>query len=394
MQAPFRRFAALGLVTSTLWVGSPPRATAQWTVSMRAMQNPLPVGQCTGIEVTVMDERGYAPVRPDQKQASGWDFDFEFVAAAPDAFAWRDERHRFLCAKAPTAAIATVLAHYPARHLKPVEQVPGLILDRSIDVQMQGVPMGQPSSVASTTVPGPSGGMPPAAGNAAGVAPTAPAGAASGYPAPAASGPTYGAGSIQPTGQAASATPALGSAGEAQPAVKSPGGLLKTIGAHAKQKAGEVTDQTAQTIAGGAADVIDTTLETGGGVVSSAALEASNTARSSIGSVGRSLTPVAFRGGETSDNLATAMAAGGAELRMVRFTGTTDVLQPASRDLVKRLAAALNATPGNFVIEAHVDPLPSPAASQELSEHRAAAARASPSRRCRPAAVHRAVRGS
>jgi outer membrane protein OmpA-like peptidoglycan-associated protein len=155
--------------------------------------------------------------------------------------------------------------------------------------------------------------------------------------------------------------------------VKGLGGLFKKIGAHAKRKASEVASQTAQNIAAGASNVVDTSIETGAGVVSGAALEATNTARSTIGGVGRSLTPVALRGGESSDNLATVMAGGGAELRMLRFTGNTDVLEPASRDLIKRLAAALNATQGRFVIEAHVDPLPSPAASQLLSEHRAAA---------------------
>jgi outer membrane protein OmpA-like peptidoglycan-associated protein len=55
------------------------------------------------------------------------------------------------------------------------------------------------------------------------------------------------------------------------------------------------------------------------------------------------------------------------------------VLDPTGRELVKRLAAVLNATPGSYLIQAHVDLLPSPAdpgASQVLSEHRAAAVKA------------------
>jgi outer membrane protein OmpA-like peptidoglycan-associated protein len=246
---------------------------------------------------------------------------------------------------------------------------------------MQGVPV-------SPVQPAPGYGPGPVAGTSAGTPPVDPAtGYAAGAPAPpAGAAPTsqqaqaYATGSTSPSStpvaqgsQAAVAAPAASAPPEAQPGVKSLGGLFKKIGAHAKAKAGEVTNQTAQNIASGAEDVVDTSLETGAGVASGAALEVTNSARSTIGGVGRSLTPVALRGGESSDNLVTVMAAGGAELRMLRFTGATDVLEPTSRDLIKRLAAALNATQGNFVIEGHVDPLPSPTASQELSEHRAAA---------------------
>ncbi len=197
---------------------------------------------------------------------------------------------------------------------------------------------------------------------------------AAGQPAQAGVGSPPGPhGQPQPAGASVAPPQSAPAQAEAEPAVKSLGGLFKKIGKHAKRKVGEVTSQTVENIAGGASNVVDNSLESGAGVVSSAALEATNTVRTGVGSVGRSLTPVALRGGESSDNLATVMAAGGAELRMLRFTGNTDVLEPAARDLITRLAAALNATQGNFVIEAHADPLPSPAESQQLSEHRAAA---------------------
>jgi outer membrane protein OmpA-like peptidoglycan-associated protein len=151
------------------------------------------------------------------------------------------------------------------------------------------------------------------------------------------------------------------------------GGLFKKIGEHIKRKAGDVTTETAQRLAGTATQVVDTTLETGSGLVSSTAAEAGNKARMTIGGVGRSLMPEALRGGNGSDNLATVLASGHAVLRMIRFTGATDVLEPSSRELAKRLAGALHRIPGTFVIEAHVDPLLSPAASQQLSEDRAAA---------------------
>ncbi len=326
------KLPTIGLVIGALWIAPPPHAEAQWTVSMRAMQNPLPVGQCTAIEVVVTDAGGATPLRPNGRQLDWQDFELEFVASVPDAFAWSNERHRFLCARASMPASATVIAHYPGAHLQPHERVPGVDLRQSIVMSnlVAPAPVATTSQTYQTPPQSPVPGQPT-------VPPSAPAPA------------------------------------EAEPAPKGLGGLFKKIGAHAKQKAGEVTSQTAQSIVAGASNVVDTSIETGAGVVSSAALEATNTARTTIGGVGRSLTPVALRGGESSDNLATVMAAGGAELRMLRFTGDTDVLEPASRELITRVAAALNATQGRFVIEAHVDPLPSPAASQQLSEHRAAA---------------------
>jgi len=149
--------------------------------------------------------------------------------------------------------------------------------------------------------------------------------------------------------------------------------LLRKIGDHAKRKAGQVKEKTAENLAAATTEVIDTTLESGSGVISSTAAEASNTARMRIGGAGKSLKPSGQRGGESSDNLAIALASGRAILRSMRFTGTTDVLEPSARELAKRLAAALEAIPGTFLIEAHVDAMESPAAAQELSEHRAAA---------------------
>jgi outer membrane protein OmpA-like peptidoglycan-associated protein len=122
--------------------------------------------------------------------------------------------------------------------------------------------------------------------------------------------------------------------------------------------------------------VIDTTLESGSGVITSTAAEASNTARMRIGGAGKALTPSGQRGGESSDNLAIGLASGRAVLRSMRFTGTTDVLEPSARELAKRLADAIKVTPGTFLIEAHVDAMQSPTAAQELSEHRAAAVKA------------------
>jgi outer membrane protein OmpA-like peptidoglycan-associated protein len=355
------RNVTAAVLVAVVWTAAPPSADAQWTVSMRAMHDPLPVGQCTAIELVVTDAGGRPPLRPDGRQLDWQDFELEFASPVPEAFAWSDQRHRFLCAGAAVPASATVVAHYPGSHLQPQERVPGMDVRQSIvltNLMPAGHASAPPSYPQQPPVPTP---QPTYAAQPA-------------YPAQ----PTYApqpayAPQPVPPAPAAPPPPTAQAPAEAQPAPKGLGGLFKKIGAHAKQKVGEVTDQTTQNITTGATSVVDASLESGAGVVSSAALEATNSARSTVGDVGRSLTPEALRGGQSSDNLATVMAAGGGELRMLRFTGTTDVLEPASRELINRLAAALNQTHGTFVIEAHVDPLPSPAESQQLSEHRAAA---------------------
>jgi outer membrane protein OmpA-like peptidoglycan-associated protein len=157
---------------------------------------------------------------------------------------------------------------------------------------------------------------------------------------------------------------------------KGGGGFFKKFGQHLKEKASEVTSQTAANLTNSATQVVDVTAQTGSNLVSGAAAQVTSVAQTAVGGVSSSLVPSALRGGASADNLAMAVQSGRAELRMMRFIGNTDVLDATGRDLVRRLAAVLKTTPGNFVIQAHVDLLPSPAdpgASQVLSEHRAAA---------------------
>jgi outer membrane protein OmpA-like peptidoglycan-associated protein len=471
MDTKSRKFGSFGLVSTALWIAAPLQLDAQWTVTMRAMQNPVAVGQCAGIEVTVVDERGFPPVRPDKKQASGWDFDLEFTAATPDAFVWRDERHRFLCAKAPTAPSAVVVARYPARHLKPTERVPGLALERSIEVTMQGVPAGPPMAVATAAVPAvgaaPSGGgMPPvdpAAGYPTGVAPgtqpgVAPGYPANGYPAPAAppagysapgysatgpasvyggtppvdpsqgygpgaapvypngaapaspqappaspppygptSGPQYGTTPVPQTaptpgypypvdpasqtaqaGQAAqppSAQPGSAQPGSAQPVSAQAGTqpqarsfkqMFKKIGSHAKQQAQDLAGNTVNYTADAANSVVDNTLTSGSDLVKS---NVQSTA-GGLGGVGQAL----FQGAKAQDpkDLTAALASGRVVLKELRFQEHTGTLDPSSGPLLAQLAQALQATPGQFLVEAHVEKVEEPRA-QALSDQRAAA---------------------
>ena len=162
--------------------------------------------------------------------------------------------------------------------------------------------------------------------------------------------------------------------------------MLRRFGHHVKQKAGEVSSQTAENLAGSATQLVDTTLQTGSGLVSTTVAGAGNTARMTVGGAGRSLVPSALRGSETSDNLASAVVGGRAVLRAMRFQAGTAVLEPSAQELAARLAEELKkvllATPGTYLLSAHVDPIltpagaPIPSASQQLSERRAAAVKA------------------
>jgi outer membrane protein OmpA-like peptidoglycan-associated protein len=122
---------------------------------MRAMQNPLPVGQCTAIEVVVRDAAGGVPLRPDGRQLDWQDFELSFTTTAPDAFGWSNEKHRFLCARTPTAASALVMAHYPGSHLRPNEVLPGMNVNQQVEVFIQGVAPGPAYSQAPSPTAGP-----------------------------------------------------------------------------------------------------------------------------------------------------------------------------------------------------------------------------------------------
>jgi outer membrane protein OmpA-like peptidoglycan-associated protein len=481
MRRPIRSIvpALTALQLGTLGLGATTHVLGQWTVSMRALSNPLPLGQCTAIEVVATDNATRAaPLRPNGRQVDWQDFELSFTATAPDAFAWSNETHRFLCARAPSASSAIVVAHYPGNHLQPNERLAGVDVRQQIEVVMQSTGVAVASAGASyqptTPAPqaynaGPAGGQPPPAqspangqpsqvGSAAGqpdVLPSAvppssaqgeysqpapapaqhptppsqsqpsaatagqqppppssayPPGspaqsypqtgsappsatespgqpsAAPGYTAPPVAGapPTSGYPQGTPTGSngvqpnpapgypatpqptPASSTPAAqSSAPDVGKPAKGIGGLFKKIGNHAKKTAKEVTSQTAENLASGVNQVVDVTAQTGSGLVSGATAQASSAVRTTLGGVGTSILSPKGK----SDNLSVALNDGLAEFRNKLFSGTTDVLEPAGRELVDRLAAEFKARPGKFEIQVHTDPI---ANALQVSERRAA----------------------
>ncbi len=245
------------------------------------------------------------------------------------------------------------------------QQAPAVNPYAPMQSQEPGPPSGTPASAAAP---------PPA------YAPQPVAGATSQTTAPTSTSPAT------PPAPAAAAPGTAIQPAQPEAAQKGVGGFLKRFGNHVKHKAGEVTNQTAQNLAGSATQLVDTTLQTGSGLVSTTVAGAGNTARMTIGGAGKSLIPSALRGAETSDNLASAVAGGRAVLRAMRFTAGTAVLEPPSQELAVRLAVELKkvllANPGTYLLSAHVDPIltpagvPIPSASQQLSERRAAAVKA------------------
>lgn len=400
-------------------VGVSETSQAQAVIRLRAMQDTLPPRQCTNIEVVVTDLNGRPLVRPDGKQVTGWDVDLSLLSPAADAFGWGDERHRSVCALVPSAPYAVLSAHYPSGALREPERLGNVQADGSILVfmQMPGAPATGYSQQQATgtssgyaqqpagSIPAPGNPQPPAVGPGQPyVPPTSPgtpqpyygqsgnAQQASGAPTqqaytpPANAGPGSAATGVaqpvaQPTTYAGTSPVAVPAAAPAAaPQVeKAGGGFFKKLGKHLKDKANEVKNQTTENLASTANQMVDATAQTGTNLVSGAAAQATSVAQAKVGGVTNSLVPSALRAGGNGDNLSVAVASGQAELRMMRFIGNTDVLDATGRELVNRLATVLNATQGNFVIQAHVDPLPAgadPGAAQVLSEHRAGAVKA------------------
>ena len=377
----------------------------QWTVAMRAMQNPLTLGQCTAIEVVVRDASGGTPVRPDGKQVDWQDFDLSITTTAPDAFAWSNEAHRFLCARAQTSTSALVVAYYPAKHLSPAELVPGISAQQTIEVALQGGAQpaaaptpGQPyipPAVAAVPPATPAGGVvvyTPSNPSIPASPTAAPAQAAGGgvsqpqqqvvYPNQATQpGAVAGASGQQPqqityvNGGAPAAVAVAAPAPVAVEPKKESGGFFKKLGQHLKDKASEVKNQTTENLTNSATQVVDATAQTGSNLVSGATAQASAVAQTKVGSVSTSLVPSALRSGGNSDNLELAVKSGQAVLRMIHFGDNSAMLDASSIMFIGRLAKALNANPnpGGYGIIAFVDPLPAGIDPQKLSEDRAAA---------------------
>jgi outer membrane protein OmpA-like peptidoglycan-associated protein len=152
-----------------------------------------------------------------------------------------------------------------------------------------------------------------------------------------------------------------------QPQARSFKQLFKKIGDHAKQQAREVAGNTVNYTADAANSVVDNTLTSGSDLIKS---HVQSTA-GGLGEVGQALFS-GVKGKEDPKDLAAALSAGRVVLHELRFQEHTATLDPSSGPLLAKLAQALLATPGQYLIEGHVDKTEEPRA-QALSGQRAAA---------------------
>ena len=86
----------------------------------------------------------------------------------------------------------------------------------------------------------------------------------------------------------------------------------------------------------------------------------------------------ALKGGDDDElaALSAQLGAGHAVLRDLHFAPNSDQLDPSADAALARLAKALLAADGVFIVEGHTDPMATPAAAQALSEQRAKAVKA------------------
>jgi outer membrane protein OmpA-like peptidoglycan-associated protein len=400
------------LLGSTLLVLGPAlQAQQQVQMIVTAVPNPVPAGSCAGILVEVRDPSGQRLANVDGIQLYPNSYDYS-VPNVTD-FSWRngDPNSGYLCSRAGADAVSTpviatirgtghfgstVLAIQPGPAAQVATATPPAAAPTPAAAYAQGAPAGtsapgqpyvsptppplQPDPAAAPTSyaqPGTTAGAPvaapagqPSAQPAAGGQPGVTAAVPPGY-APPQTGYQQGTAPTQPTPAVGYQPPAPAPQPTPAPVPvpeKGVGGFFKKLGKHIKDRAGEVTTATANNVATSATRLVDTTLQTGSGLVSGTVAGASNMAQVTVGGAGKSLLPSALRMDGSSDNLSLAINSGRAVLREMRFDPASGQLTPASLELAHRVANELRGKPAKWVIEAYVDPAPG---DQQLSEYRA-----------------------
>jgi outer membrane protein OmpA-like peptidoglycan-associated protein len=145
-----------------------------------------------------------------------------------------------------------------------------------------------------------------------------------------------------------------------------------------------IKDQTTKRVEARRAKLDSVVVTTAGGTVDSALAKSGRGADAVVNKVGdvantaiatteRGVKNVVGVGGNPEKEIAGRLASGRAVFEDVRFAAGADQLDPSATDVLKHLAAAIVATPGTFLIEAHTDPIPPPGDAQALSQRRATA---------------------
>ncbi len=121
--------------------GAPLPAQVPWSVTLSAAVNPLPIGNCSSVYITLKDETGKdAPRNPAGTRVSIADFDM--TASAPDPRSvvgvWNGPNAWSVCGCQGSAigTPVTLTASYPAKLLAEKSRVPGVAFQAALTIPM------------------------------------------------------------------------------------------------------------------------------------------------------------------------------------------------------------------------------------------------------------------
>ena len=127
------------------WVGAPTLVYAQdpWTVALTPTMDPLPIGGCGRIDLTLVDPRSRdrgVPLNALRERVTIADFDITLTTpnGISAALLYRGEYHVEACGcqRAVPGTIATITATYPAVALDAKARVPGVAFQRTASFEL------------------------------------------------------------------------------------------------------------------------------------------------------------------------------------------------------------------------------------------------------------------
>ena len=151
--------------------------------------------------------------------------------------------------------------------------------------------------------------------------------------------------------------------------------VLTRIKEQASKRFEERKAQLDSTVLKTASETVDSMLEKTGRGAEAVVNKAASVADTTLNRTERGISNLG-KGGDEGDDLRAELATGRAVVPGIEFAPGSPQLLPSSESAVSRLAKVIQAASGPYVIEAHTDSVGGAAASQALSEQRAAAVKA------------------
>jgi outer membrane protein OmpA-like peptidoglycan-associated protein len=151
-------------------------------------------------------------------------------------------------------------------------------------------------------------------------------------------------------------------------------GLLKRIMDQTTKRAEQQRAKLDSTVMKTTSGAVDSALAKSGRGADAVAAKAGSLANTAITATENTVKQAVV--GDMVGEMSARLASGRLVLEDVRFVAGADRLDPASAETLKRLGAAIVATSGTFLIEAHTDAVAASGDAQGLSQRRAAAVKA------------------